>query len=202
MLNSRMGYVNRSSPTFCGARTSRRGSTTAPSGAKRRTTGRCSTTTPAEATSYRLAKLDGDRFPHARFAIAESKSPFYTNSTQLPVDYTDDVFEVLDLQDEIQSRFTGGTVQHLFFGERIQDPEAVKQFIKKVFGKYKMPYLSVTPTFSVCPECGYIDGEHASCPKCGSECEVYSRVVGYLRPVRQWNQGKREEFAARRMLTL
>ncbi|MFA6584274.1 MAG: ribonucleoside triphosphate reductase [Elusimicrobiaceae bacterium] len=157
--------------------------------------------TPAEGTSYRLAKIDLEKYPDIIFANGQhlvDHKPFYTNSTQLPVNYTDDVFEILDLQDEAQCRYTGGTVQHLFVGERIKDPSAVKAFLKKVCETYKLPYVSITPTFSVCPKCGYLDGEQHLCPKCGHETEVYSRVVGYLRPVTQWNEGKKEEFFLRK----
>ncbi len=161
--------------------------------------------TPAEGTSYRLAKLDAKKHPAIIFAngpAAEDKHPFYTNSTQLPVNYTDDVFEILELQDETQSRYTGGTVLHLFMGERIKDTQALKSFLKKVCTNYKLPYVSVTPTFSVCPACGYLDGEQHLCPKCGKPTEVYSRVVGYLRPVAQWNDGKKEEFFMRKTIKI
>ena len=158
--------------------------------------------TPAEGTSYRLARLDRERFPHARFAnheaVRQGAEPFYTNSTQLPVDYTDDIFRVLDLQDPLQSRYTGGTVQHVFLGESVADPEAVKRFVRAVCHQYRMPYFTVSPSFSVCPEHGYLRGEHARCPRCGAEAEVYARIVGYLRPVKQWNEGKRAEFQLRK----
>ena len=121
----------------------------------------------------------------------------YTNSSQLPVTYTDDIFECCDLQDELQSLYTGGTVQHLYIGERIEDIETCKTLIRSVFEKYKMPYISITPTFSVCHEHGYIAGEHFTCPECGREAEVWSRVVGYLRPVQNYNPGKREEYMMR-----
>jgi ribonucleoside-triphosphate reductase len=154
--------------------------------------------TPAEGTSYRLARLDREKYKDIICASDKSKYPFYTNSTQLPVDHTDDIFHILDLQDEIQTRYTGGTVQHLFVGERIKDTQALKNLIRKICEKYSLPYFSITPTFSVCGSCGYIDGEVHSCPKCGSVCEVYSRVVGYLRPVNQWNEGKQDEFKIRK----
>jgi len=160
--------------------------------------------TPAEGTSYRLARLDKARYPNIQCAneagYLEGQPPFYTNSSQLPVDYTTDLFEVLDLQDEIQSQYTGGTVQHLFIGERVECVETVKNLIRKICTNYKMPYVSLTPTFSVCSSCGYLTGEIKVCPSCGRQCEIYSRVVGYLRPVRQWNEGKREEFRLRKML--
>ncbi len=159
--------------------------------------------TPAEGASYRLALADKKKYPRIICAnestYAENNSPFYTNSTQLPVNFTDDLFEVLDLQDELQSKYTGGTVQHLFVGERITDTTALKNLVKTIANNYRLPYFSITPTFSVCPNCGYIDGEHFECPHCNSECEVYSRVVGYLRPVKQWNKGKQAEFEMRKV---
>ncbi|MDD2523509.1 MAG: ribonucleoside triphosphate reductase [Endomicrobiaceae bacterium] len=162
--------------------------------------------TPAEGTSYRLAKIDRKKYSDIIFAnmeaVKQNKPPFYTNSTQLPVNYTDDLFEVLELQHEIQSLYTGGTVQHMFIGERITDTVALKEFIKKAFTKYKLPYMSITPTFSVCPSCGYQNGEVKICPTCGQTCEVYSRVVGYLRPVSQWNEGKQEEYKIRKVVNL
>jgi ribonucleoside-triphosphate reductase len=151
--------------------------------------------TPAEGTSYRLARLDRERFPHMRFANGCDQC--YTNSTQLPVNYARDIFQVLDLQDNLQARYTGGTVQHIFLGEAVADPMAVKAFVRKVCEGYRLPYFTITPSFSVCPEHGYLKGEHSVCPDCGAETEVYSRVVGYLRPVRQWNGGKQAEFAIR-----
>ncbi len=161
--------------------------------------------TPAEGTSYRLAKIDKERFPDI-ITASEGKSknaePFYTNSTQLPVDYTDDIFEALDLQDEIQTRYTGGTVFHTFAGERIDDPQSVKRLVQKICNNYHLPYITFTPTFSVCPSHGYIKGEQGKCPICADDCEVYSRVVGYLRPVKQWNKGKQEEFDSRQVFKL
>lgn len=159
--------------------------------------------TPAEGTSYRLAKIDKTRYPDILCAndngSKSSSEPFYTNSTQLPVNYTDDIFEALDLQDEIQSKYTGGTVFHTYAGERIQNPSAVKTLVHKICTKYHLPYLTFTPTFSVCPSHGYLNGEKEKCPTCMEPCEVYSRVVGYLRPVKQWNLGKQEEFKERRV---
>ncbi len=182
--------------------------------------------TPAESTSYRLAKLDKKRYPDMLCANEEryqhGGKPYYTNSTQLPVDFTESMFEAMDLQDEMQTRYTGGTVFHAFIGERMPDAGAVKNLIRKMMHHYRMPYVTLTPTFSVCPEHGYLAGEHPFCPRCeeterifmtagtGTEvkaghftgyrqpCEVYSRVVGYLRPVSQWNEGKQEEFIARK----
>jgi len=151
--------------------------------------------TPAEGTSYRLAKQDKERFPD--IITAGHNVPYYTNSTQLPVGYTSDIFETLDLQDELQSLYTGGTVLHLYLGERVKDIETTKNLIKKIFTRYKLPYISITPTFSICNEHGYISGEHFNCPTCGKPAEVYTRVVGYLRPVQNFNKGKREEYKDR-----
>jgi anaerobic ribonucleoside-triphosphate reductase len=154
--------------------------------------------TPAEGATYRLARLDAQRHPGIITAGGSNASePFYTNSTQLPVDYTDDIFLTLDLQDELQSLYTGGTVQHVFLGEAVPDPLAVKSFVRTVCANYRLPYFTVTPTFSICPTHGYLSGEQATCPHCGAETEVYSRVVGYLRPVVQWNAGKQAEYARR-----
>jgi len=157
--------------------------------------------TPAESTSYRLAKIDKDRYSDIICANEEEyrggAEPFYTNSTQLPVNYTDDAFEALELQDELQTKYTGGTVLHIFVGERIDDAGVVKNLIRKICENYRLPYFTITPTFSICPSHGYLAGEHKECPKCGKLCEVYSRVVGYLRPVSQWNEGKQEEFRMR-----
>lgn len=159
--------------------------------------------TPAEGTSYRLARMDRGKYPDIICANEQQvrergAEPYYTNSTQLPVNFTDDVFEALDLQDPIQTRYTGGTVFHTFIGERIADPAAVKRLVQRICSNYHLPYLTFTPTFSVCPSHGYLSGEQETCPTCRESCEVYSRVVGYLRPVKQWNKGKQEEFAARK----
>jgi len=157
--------------------------------------------TPGEGTSHRLARLDTKRFDNIITAntdgSADVNDVFYTNSSQLPVDYSTDVFEVLDLQDHLQTRYTGGTVQHIFLGEAAPDPEAVKAFVKTVCSTYHLPYFTISPTFSVCPDHGYLTGEHPTCPHCGREAEIYSRVVGYLRPINQWNEGKRAEFSLR-----
>lgn len=158
--------------------------------------------TPAEGTSYRLAKIDKEKFADIICANEQrhkenEAEPYYTNSTQLPVNYTDDIFEALNLQDGIQSKYTGGTVFHIYAGERIEDPEAVKTLIHKICTTYHLPYLTFTPTFSVCSSHGYLNGQQDTCPRCDEPCEVYSRVVGYLRPVKQWNKGKQEEFNSR-----
>jgi ribonucleoside-triphosphate reductase (formate) len=157
--------------------------------------------TPAEGATYRLAKLDKSMYPDILCAneheFKKGAEPFYTNSTHLPVSFSDDIFEVLEHQDALQTRYTGGTVLHGFIGERIHNVEGLKRLIKIICEKFRLPYFTITPTFSVCPSCGYLAGEHALCPKCQRECEIYSRVVGYLRPVQQWNKGKKEEYKER-----
>jgi anaerobic ribonucleoside-triphosphate reductase len=163
--------------------------------------------TPGEGTSYRLARLDKKHYPDIRTYNQEIYTqnrgrdiqPYYTNSTQLPVGYTTDVFEALDLQDTLQSKYTGGTVLHIFLGEEEPSPTATKNLVRKVAENYSLPYYTITPTFSVCPDHGYIAGEHQLCPTCQAsqkttQCEIYSRVVGYIRPVNQWNKGKQQEF--------
>ena len=157
--------------------------------------------TPAEGTSFRLAMADKKRYPDIITAGTE-EAPYYTNSTQLPVGYTDDIFETLDLQDELQSGYTGGTVLHLYLGEKFSDIEVCKNLIRKIFTNYKLPYVSITPTFSICNTHGYIAGEHFTCPHCNAETEVWSRVTGYLRPVQNYNRGKRQEYADRRKFVL
>ncbi len=158
--------------------------------------------TPAEGTTYSLALLDKKRFPGIVCAnekdYQEGADPFYTNSTQLPVNYTDDLYETLELQEELQTRYTGGTVLHLFLGEQVEDIEATKTLIRKIAGNFKLPYFTLSPTFSICPSHGYIKGNESLCPTCKQETEVYSRVVGYLRPVKQWNNGKQAEFGIRK----
>ncbi|MBQ4122831.1 ribonucleoside triphosphate reductase [bacterium] len=162
--------------------------------------------TPAEGTSYRLAKLDKSQMPRIicsnEEAYQNGADPYYSNSTHLPVTYTDDLFELLDLQDELQTKYTGGTTVHIFAGERMSDTETMKNLIRKVCSNYRLPYFTFSPTFSICENHGYIVGEHETCPECGSECEVYSRIVGYIRPVQQWNKGKRAEFKARKTFNL
>ena len=158
--------------------------------------------TPAEGTSYRLARLDQKRYTGINFAdnalVAEGKAPFYTNSTHLPVNFSDDIFEVLDLQDDLQASYTGGTVLHGFIGEEISDTKVVANLVRQITSGYKLPYFTLTPTFSVCPEHGYLKGEEFECPHCGGKTEVYSRVVGYLRPVQRWNDGKQCEYSMRK----
>lgn len=163
--------------------------------------------TPAEGTSYRLAKMDKEKLVSIKCAndqdyYQKGAKPFYTNSTQLPVNFTEDIFEVLDHQDELQTKYTGGTVVHIFAGERIHDINIMKNLVKKICTNYKIPYFTFSPTFSTCPNHGYIAGEHFQCPKCGEDSEVFSRVVGYIRPVKQWNEGKREEFEARKTFVI
>jgi len=152
--------------------------------------------TPAEGTSYRLAQIDKEKYPD--IITAGGGTPYYTNSSQLPVDYSGGLFKALQLQDEIQIKYTGGTVFHAFLGEKIFDASIVKELVKKVFTKFRLPYFTLTPTFSICPEHGYLSGEHFTCPHCQGRAEVYSRIVGYLRPVQQWNKGKQEEFGERK----
>ncbi len=158
--------------------------------------------TPAEGTSYRLAMLDKKLYPAILCAneadIRDGAAPYYTNSTQLPVNHTDDLFETLQLQDELQTRYTGGTVLHMYIGEQITDTRVLKSLVRKIAGNFRLPYYTLTPTFSVCPSHGYLNGRQDSCPTCRTETEVYSRVVGYLRPVKQWNDGKLAEFRRRR----
>ena len=162
--------------------------------------------TPAEGTSYRLAMLDKRNFPEILCANEEEyrkgAAPFYTNSTQLPVNYTDDIFETLQLQDDLQAKYTGGTVLHIYLEEQVSDLEAIKALIRKVVTNYRLPYFTITPTFSVCPSHGYLNGKKEKCPICNDETEVYSRIVGYLRPVKQWNDGKQAEFSMRRPFNL
>ena len=158
--------------------------------------------TPAEGTSYRLALLDKGKFPGIicanEDAYQQGAAPFYTNSTQLPVNYTDDIFEMLQLQDELQTKYTGGTVLHIFLGEEVSDIKAIKGLVRKIVNNHRLPYFTISPTFSVCPSHGYLKGEQERCARCNSETEVYSRVVGYLRPVKQWNNGKQAEYRMRK----
>jgi len=158
--------------------------------------------TPAEGASYRLARIDKRKYPDIIVAnerqVAKGAEPFYTNSTQLPVDYEVDLFEALEHQDRLQTLYTGGTVFHIYLGERLPTWKAAADLVRKVAWNFHIPYFTLTPTFSICPSHGYLKGEQPQCPICGAKCEVYSRVVGYLRPVDQWNDGKQAEFALRR----
>ena len=152
--------------------------------------------TPAEGTTYRFAKEDRLRFPGILQA-GTPDAPYYTNSTHLPVSYTDDPLHALDHQDELQTKYTGGTVHHLFLGERVKDWQTCRAFVKSIAENYHLPYFTITPTFSICPTHGYLRGEHQACPTCTAACEVWSRIVGYFRPVDQWNKGKKSEYAER-----
>ena len=156
--------------------------------------------TPAEGASYRLAMMDKQKYPS--IVTAGEDVPYYTNSTQLPVDYTDDIFELMELQEELQTLYTGGTVQHIYLGECIEDISVCKNIIRKIFTNYKIPYISITPTFSICADHGYLRGEQTTCPQCGRETEVWTRVTGYLRPVKSFNKGKRQEYEHRKMFGL
>jgi ribonucleoside-triphosphate reductase len=164
--------------------------------------------TPAEGTTYRLARLDTKAYDDIIVANHEAHkngaAPYYTNSSQLPVTYTDDIFEALNLQDDLQTQYTGGTVFHTFVGEKQLPVESVKMLIQKITSKYRLPYITLSPSFSICHEHGYIYGEHELCPKCAmlgkeTKCEVFSRIVGYLRPVHQWNDGKHQEWKDRKL---
>lgn len=158
--------------------------------------------TPAEGASYRLARIDKRKYPDIIVAnekhLSKGAEPFYTNSTQLPVDWDGDLFEALEHQDKLQPLYTGGTVFHIYLGERLHSWKSAAELVRKVTWNFHIPYFTLTPTFSVCPAHGYLSGEHKQCPRCGARCEVYSRVVGYLRPVDQWNDGKQAEYAIRR----
>jgi ribonucleoside-triphosphate reductase (formate) len=162
--------------------------------------------TPGEGTSFRLAMIDKRQYPDIICAneaeLQKGADPFYTNSSQLPVNYTDDIFNALELQDDLQTKYTGGTVFHIFLGEQIHDINATRNLVKKITANFKLPYFTLSPTFSVCNSHGYINGLHAECPKCFLPTEVYSRVVGYLRPVNQWNNGKQAEFNLRKTFTI
>jgi ribonucleoside-triphosphate reductase len=157
--------------------------------------------TPAEGTSYRLAMLDKKQYPDIICAnesdYQKGAAPYYTNSTQLPVNYTDDIFETLMLQDKLQTKYTGGTVLHIFLGEQVEDVEVTKGLIRKIANNFHLPYFTISPTFSICPSHGYLNGNKCKCDQCSQETEVYSRIVGYLRPVKQWNDGKQAEFKKR-----
>jgi len=148
--------------------------------------------TPAEGTSYRLAKIDKTLYSEIR--ASGNGTPYYTNSTALPVGLTEDVFNALEHQNRLQPLYTGGTVFHTYLGEAVADPAAIRNFIIKAFTRTKIPYLSITPTFSICKDHGYLQGEHHQCPSCGQDAEVYTRIVGYYRPVSQWNKGKQVEY--------
>ena len=154
--------------------------------------------TPAESTSYRLAKHDVDQFPEIITAAEAGGAPYYTNSSHLPVGYTDDIFSALDIQDELQTRYTSGTVFHAFLGEKMPTWEAAATLVRKIAENYKLPYYTISPTYSVCKNHGYLTGEQYVCPECGESAEVYSRITGYYRPVQNWNAGKTQEYKERR----
>ena len=153
--------------------------------------------TPAESTAYRLAKHDRAKWPDIKTAGHEGDTPYYTNSSHLPVDYTEDIFSALDIQDDLQTLYTSGTVFHAFLGEKLPDWKAAASLVRKIAENYKLPYYTLSPTYSVCPNDGYLAGEHFTCPICGKEAEVYSRITGYYRPVKNWNDGKRQEYKNR-----
>ena len=153
--------------------------------------------TPAESTSYRLAKHDLRRYPDMKNASAEGETPYYTNSSHLPVNFTDDIFAALDIQDELQTLYTSGTVFHAFLGEKLPDWKSAATLIRTIAENYKLPYYTLSPTYSVCRNHGYIAGEKYSCPECGAKTEVYSRITGYYRPVQNWNDGKSKEYKDR-----
>ena len=153
--------------------------------------------TPAESTSYRLAKHDRKRWPDIKTAGNEGDTPYYTNSSHRPVDYTADIFDALDIQDELQTLYTSGTVFHAFLGEKLPDWKAAAALVRKIAQNYRLPYYTLSPTYSVCKDHGYLSGEHFICPKCGKKAEVYSRITGYYRPVQNWNDGKSQEYKNR-----
>ena len=154
--------------------------------------------TPAESTTYRFAKHDTEEFADIITAACKDQAPYYTNSTHLPVNYTEDIFDALEMEDEMQTLYTSGTVFHGFLGERMPDWKAAANLVKKIAYNFKLPYYTLSPTYSICESHGYIAGEHFSCPHCGKATEVYSRITGYYRPVRNWNDGKSSEFENRK----
>lgn len=155
--------------------------------------------TPAESTTYRLAKHDVAQFPDIKTAGYEGDTPFYTNSSHLPVEYTSDIFDALDIQDDLQTLYTSGTVFHAFLGEKLDGWESAAKLVRTIAQNYKLPYYTLSPTYSVCKEHGYIAGEHFTCPHCGAKAEVYSRITGYYRPVQNWNEGKTQEYKNRKL---
>lgn len=155
--------------------------------------------TPAESTSYRLAKHDRERYPDIKTAGKPGDTPYYTNSSHLPVGYTEDIFEALDIQDELQTLYTSGTVFHSFLGEKLPDWQAAAKLVRTIAENYRLPYYTLSPTYSVCSTHGYLEGEHFVCPECGGRAEVYSRITGYYRPVQNWNEGKAQEYKNRKL---
>ena len=155
--------------------------------------------TPAVSTTYRLAKHDRARWPEIITAGKEGDTPYYTNSSHLPVDFTSDIFDALDIQDDLQTLYTSGTVFHAFLGERLPDWKAAATLVRKIAENYKLPYYTMSPTYSICKDHGYLDGEQNVCPICGGRTEVYSRITGYYRPVQNWNDGKTQEYKNRKL---
>ncbi len=153
--------------------------------------------TPAESTTYRLAKKDKEKYPDI-ISASDDETPYYTNSSHLPVGYTEDIFQALDIQDELQTLYTSGTVFHAFLGERLNDWKSASNLVRKIAENYRLPYYTLSPTYSVCKNHGYIIGEEYKCPKCGEETEVYSRITGYYRPIKNWNTGKTKEYSMRK----
>lgn len=158
--------------------------------------------TPAESTTYRLAKHDRKKYSDIITASEKDKTPYYTNSSHLPVGYTADIFEALDIQDKLQTLYTSGTVFHAFLGEKLPDWKATANLVKKIAENYKLPYYTISPTYSICKEHGYLSGEHFKCPICGGDAEVYSRITGYYRPVQNWNDGKTQEYKERQVYNI
>ena len=158
--------------------------------------------TPAESTVYRFAKYDAKNFPGIITAGKEGETPYYTNSSHLPVSYTEDIFSALDIQDELQTLYTSGTVFHTFLGEKLPDWQSAATLVRKIAENYKLPYYTISPTYSVCRTHGYLAGEQHTCPHCGSKTEVYSRITGYYRPVQNWNDGKVQEFKDRKVYSM
>jgi len=154
--------------------------------------------TPAESTTYRFAKHDKAKYPDI-ITANENGTPYYTNSSHLPVSYTEDIFSALEIQDDLQTRYTSGTVFHAFLGEKLPDWKAAAALVRKIAENFKLPYYTMSPTYSVCPEHGYLNGEQYTCPECGKKTEVYSRITGYYRPVQNWNDGKSQEFKDRKV---
>ena len=154
--------------------------------------------TPAESTTYRLAKNDKKLYPDIITAAKEGETPYYTNSSHLPVWYTEDIFDALEIQDELQTLYTSGTVFHAFLGEKLPDWKAAANLVRKIAENFRLPYYTMSPTYSVCREHGYLVGEQYTCPHCGSKTEVYSRITGYYRPIQNWNDGKSQEYKDRK----
>ena len=155
--------------------------------------------TPAESTTYRFAKHDKEKFPDIITAAECNGTPYYTNSSHLPVGFTEDIFDALDIQDELQTLYTSGTVFHAFLGEKLPDWRSAASLVRKIAENYKLPYYTMSPTYSICKNHGYLSGEQYICPKCGETTEVYSRITGYYRPVQNWNDGKTQEFKDRKV---